>query len=190
MLSTEPTGSSAWWALSLGCAGGHRQTRLGCQQQAVWMFRGQAPRLRDQLWWVYGVQGFASSFLPIGKAWGKKNVEVKALGKGTWVGLNLKKKNYYWCIVGRYFFHAHPKGILKKNPRIQNLKQSKSFLICWFWIFFYYYFFKLGWKRVNKVFLQRVDPSHATQCWLHKLFRHLKEGDIDVIICVPHWWCV
>ena len=26
------------------------------------------------------------------------------------------------------------------------------------------YFFKLGWKSENKVFLQRADPSHATQC--------------------------
>lgn len=140
VLSTEPTGSSAQCALSLGCAGGHRQTRLGCQQQAVWMFRGQASRLRHQLWWAYGVQGFASSFLPVGKAWGKKNVEDKALGKGTWVGLNLKKNVIIGVLwVGIFFMHIL-KVSSEKHPRIQNLKQNKSSLICCFGFCLFFFF--------------------------------------------------
>lgn len=32
-------------------------------------------------------------------------------------GAEFEKKCYYWCIVGRYFFHAHPEGILRKTSK-------------------------------------------------------------------------
>lgn len=63
-----------------------------------------------------------------------------------------EKKNIIGVLwVGIFCMHIL-KVSSEKYPGKQNMKQNERV------------FFKLGWKRVNKVFLQRVDPSHATQC--------------------------